>query len=100
MGTYLMLMKMGGGGAGVDIEPIEQAIAGGAPEARKMIESYGGKVVEIYMTMGQYDFATIVEFPNDESAARAAMKSRALGGATETMRAFPESEWSALATGV
>ncbi|MDP6348312.1 MAG: GYD domain-containing protein [Chloroflexota bacterium] len=99
MGTYLMLMKMGSEGSGVDAEPIEEAIAGGAPEARKMIESYGGKVVGIYMTMGQYDFASIVEFPDDESAARAAMKSRMLGGATETLRAFPESEWPGLAAG-
>ena len=99
MNTYLMLMNMGSGGAGVDAEPISDAIAGGAPEARKMIESYGGKVVGIYMTMGQYDFASIVEFPDDESAARAAMKSRELGGSTETMRAFPESEWPALAAG-
>jgi len=51
------------------------------------------------MTMGQYDFASIVEFPDDESAARAAMKSRMLGGATETLRAFPESEWPGLAAG-
>jgi uncharacterized protein with GYD domain len=99
MATYLMLMKMGGGGSGVDSEPIEEAIAGGAPEARKMMESYGGKVIEIYMTMGQYDFATVVEFPDDESAARAAMKSRMLGGATETMRAFPETDWPGLAAG-
>ncbi len=43
MPTYVMLMKMESGGAGVDDEPITEAIAEGAPESHKMIESFGGK---------------------------------------------------------
>ena len=97
MATYLMLMKMGGGGAGVDDESIIEAISEGAPEARKMVASFGGKVVESYLTMGQYDFAIIVEFPDDESCARTALTMQNLGGSTETLRAFPESEWPAIA---
>ncbi len=99
MPTYVMLMKMESGGAGVDDEPITEAIAEGAPESHKMIESFGGKVKGLYMTMGQYDFLAIMEFPDDESCARAALKSREFGGSTETMRAFPESEWPAIAQG-
>ena len=99
MATYVMLMKMGAGGAGVDDEPITEAISEGAPEANKMVESYGGKVIGNYMTMGQYDFLSIVEFPDDESCARAALKFREFGGSTETMRAFPEREWPAIAKG-
>ncbi len=99
MSTYLMLMKMGAGGAGVDNESITDAISEGAPEARKLVESFGGKVNGIYITMGQYDFAAIVEFPNDESCARAALKLREFGDSTETMRAFPESEWPGIAKG-
>ncbi len=99
MATYVMLMKMGAGGAGVDDESISDAISEGAPESHKMIESFGGKVKGIYMTMGQYDFVAIVEFPDDESCARAALKSREFGGSTETMRAFAESEWPGIAKG-
>ena len=43
MPTYVMLMKMESGGAGVDDEPITEAISEGAPESHKMIESFGGK---------------------------------------------------------
>ena len=100
MATYLMLIKMGGGGAGVEDESIADAISEGAPESRKVIESFGGKVIGTYMTMGQYDFAAIVEFPNDESCARAALKLHDFGGSTETLRAFPESEWPAIAKGM
>jgi len=99
MATYVMLLKMGAGGAGVDDEPITEAISEGAPEANKMLESFGGKVIENYMTMGQYDFISIVEFPDDESCARAALKTREFGASTETMRAFTESEWPGIAKG-
>lgn len=99
MATFLMLMKIGSGGAGVDNESITDAISEGAPEARKMIESFGGKMIANYLTMGQYDFAMIAEFPDDESAARAALRARDFGGSVETLRAFPESEWPALASG-
>ena len=53
MATFLMLMKIGSGGAGVDNESITDAISEGAPEARKMIESFGGKMIANYLTMGQ-----------------------------------------------
>ena len=41
----------------------------------------------------------IAEVPDDESAARAALRARDFGGSVETLRAFPESEWPALASG-
>ena len=93
-------MKMGGGGAGVDNESITEAISGGAPEARKMIESFGGKVIGNYLTMGRYDFVLLVDLPDAESAARVSMKLHEFGGSIETLRAFPESEWPAIARGM
>ena len=100
MATYVMLMKMGSGGAGVDDEPIADAIADGAPESNKLVESYGGKVIGNYMTMGQYDFVSMVEFPDDESCARVALQFKDFGVVTETMRAFPEDEWPAISKGM
>ena len=100
MATYVMLLKMGSGGAGVDDEPIAAAIAEGAPESHKLIESHGGKVIGNYMSMGQYDFVSIVEFPNDEACARVALQLKDFGVVTETMRAFPEDEWPDIAKGM
>ena len=100
MATYVMLLKMGSGGAGVDDEPITEAIAEGAPESHKLVESYGGKVIGNYMIMGQYDFVSIVEFPDDESCARVALQLKDFGVGTETMRAFPEDEWPNIAKGI
>jgi len=94
---YLVLWKFSGSGAGVDREPIKQAIAGGAPDSHKLMEKYGGKLHEIYLTMGQYDGAAIVEFPDDVACAQAMLDWREFGGTTETLRAFPEKEWAVFA---
>lgn len=61
--------------------------------ARKAIEAAGGKMGELYLTMGQYDFVTIVEAPDDETFARLLL-TIASGGTitTETLRAFTEEE--------
>ena len=99
MATYISLFKFGssfGEGDG----GVKGMIEGGAPESHKLIESHGGKLIEVYLTMGQYDGALIVEFPDDISATRAALAMRAFGGSTETMRAYPEKEWSKIAKGL
>lgn len=97
MATYLVLWKFSGGGAGADGEPILEAIAGGAPDSHKLMRRHGGKLVEVYLTIGQYDGAAIVQFPNDAACARAMLEWRAFGGTTETLRAFPEKEWPMVA---
>ncbi|MEE9247485.1 MAG: GYD domain-containing protein [Dehalococcoidia bacterium] len=42
----------------------------GAPgrmeKAAERVESLGGKIKDIYFTLGQYDFVGIFEFPNDD----------------------------------
>lgn len=97
MATYLVLWKFSGGGAGADREPVLKAIAGGAPDSHKLMAKHGGRLVEVYLTMGRYDGAAIVEFPDDAACARAMLEWRAFGGTTETLRAFPEGEWPAVA---
>ena len=34
--------------------------------AEKEIEGLGGKLLDFYMVMGEYDYVAIVEFPSDE----------------------------------
>ena len=35
-------------------------------EAKKAIEATGGKLIDFYVTMGEYDYVAIAEFPSDE----------------------------------
>lgn len=66
-------------------------------EVGKRIEGYGGKLVSNYLTMGQYDQVSVVEAPDDETAAKMLMEIAERGNAeTETMRAFTMDEVSAL----
>ncbi len=61
--------------------------------SRKTIESMGGKVLGVYVTMGQYDVVVVSEVPSDEVAAAIALSIAAKGNVkTTTMRAFTESE--------
>jgi uncharacterized protein with GYD domain len=46
------------------------------------------------MTMGQYDFVVLSEFPSDESAAKAALGLGSAGGVrTQTLKAFSEADY-------
>lgn len=97
MNTYVVLLTM----TGTEVEdldsPLAAAFAEGAPETRSKIESHGGKLVEIYLTMGQFDGVLIAEFPDDIACARAMLALRNTGGVTQTLRAFPESQWGEIA---
>jgi uncharacterized protein with GYD domain len=53
----------------------------------------GGKLTEIYWTLGPYDLVAISEFPDDETATAAALQLAAAGNVrTTTMRAFSRAE--------
>ena len=41
--------------------------------AKQAIEAAGGRMIFFYMTMGEYDLATLIEAPNDERGQRAAV---------------------------
>jgi uncharacterized protein with GYD domain len=69
--------------------------------AKKAFEAAGGKLTDFYLTIGQYDFVTISEFPNDEAAAKAAIALGAAGNVrTETLKAFNEAEYRKLIAGL
>ena len=54
----------------------------------------GGKLVFFYLTMGQYDLATLLEFPNDEVAAKFLLSIGSQGNIrTTTLGAFTEQEY-------
>jgi len=64
-----------------------------APEriekAFKTLEAMGGKIVEFYTTMGEYDYVAIAEGPNDEVAMTFLLGLGAAGNVrTTTLKAF------------
>ena len=64
--------------------------------AEKTCQAMGAKVKDFYavMGMGQYDTLFILEAPDDETIAKAAMAIGSLGNVrTETHRAFAEDEY-------
>jgi uncharacterized protein with GYD domain len=65
--------------------------------ARSAIEAAGGHLVFFYMTMGQYDFAALVETDGDEAAAKLLLNLARQGNIrTETVRAFTEEEHTSI----
>lgn len=55
----------------------------------KAAESMGGKVIGFYSTMGEYDYVSIGEFPNDELAAQFLLALGSSGNVTTTtLKAF------------
>ena len=62
--------------------------------AKQAIQAAGGRMIFFYMTMGEYDMATLIEAPDDESAATVLL---ALGSQSSirstTMKAFTEDEY-------
>lgn len=55
----------------------------------QVIASLGGQLIEVYFTMGRYDYIMITEFPDEESALKCLFLSGAAGtSVTETLLAF------------
>ena len=62
--------------------------------ARELVESLGGTWKDFFVTMGRYDGVVIVDFPDDETAAQAALTLAESGNVTtETLRAFSLEEF-------
>ncbi len=63
--------------------------------SKKLAESLGGKILEIYVTMGEYDVVAVSEASSDEVAAAIALSIAAKGNVKSlTMRAFTEGEFA------
>jgi uncharacterized protein with GYD domain len=62
-------------------------------EGERMIQEGGGKLVGVYVTLGQYDVVEIFEAETDEAALEIITKLQRHGSAeTETLRAFTREE--------
>ena len=61
----------------------------------------GGRMIFYYLTMGQYDFVSVVEVPDAETAAQLLLQTSLLGNVrTQTMRAFTEEEAASVIGGL
>ena len=89
MPTYVHLMELGR----ENLETMEHS-PDRREAARELVESLGGEVERIYYTLGRYDAVSVVEYPDQGAAARAAIQFRGAGNTrVETLPAFTESEW-------
>lgn len=89
MAVYIMLFRFTDQG----IRNIKDS-PGRVEAARQAFRAVGAEVKEFFLVMGQYDTVFIVEAPDDEAVARAALKIGSLGNVrTETLRAFTEGEY-------
>ena len=62
-------------------------------EGERMIEDAGGKLVGVWVTLGQYDVVEVFEAPTDETALEIITKLQRHGAEqTETLRAFTRDE--------
>lgn len=63
--------------------------------SKKLAESLGGRIRDLYVTMGEYDVVAVSEAPTDEVAAAIALSIAAKGNVRSlTMRAFTEGEFA------
>lgn len=92
MPTYVFLTKFTQQG----IEQVQNSPER-TEEAREVVESMGGTWQAFFVTMGQFDGLVIAEFPDDDTAARAALTLGRSGNVTtETLRAFTLKEFRAI----
>ncbi|GLZ14698.1 GYD domain-containing protein [Actinomadura sp. NBRC 104425] len=57
------------------------------------LEEMGARLVDLYWTVGQYDLVTIIEAPDDETAAAALLRNGGAGNVrSTTLRAFGRDE--------
>ena len=90
MPTYVILFKLTEQGVKA-IKDAPQRIEDGF----KAVEALGGKVIDFYVVMGEYDYVGIGELPNDEAAMTFLTGIGALGNArTTTLKAFTKEEFA------
>jgi uncharacterized protein with GYD domain len=66
-------------------------------DGQRMIEEAGGKLVGVWVTLGQYDVVEVFEAPSDEVALEIITKLQRHGAEeTETLRAFTRDEAEAI----
>jgi len=89
MPTYIRLTNLTAEG----FEEI-QASASRTEQMKAMAEEMGGSIEDVYLTMGDFDFVSIAEFPNDEMYTQFALRFAERGVSdTRTLKALDEDEY-------
>jgi uncharacterized protein with GYD domain len=89
MTTYVALVNWTDQGAR-DVANSPKRLA----NARKQLESMGGRLQTMYMTMGEYDLVLAYDAPDDAVAARFSLLLGQQGNVrTKTLKAFPEAAY-------
>lgn len=90
MPLYVCLYKLTDQGI-KNIKEAPQRIEAGI----KAWETMGGKMIGFYLTMGEYDYVSIAEAPNDEVVATFLLSLGSLGNVkTTTLKAFTMAEFA------
>ncbi len=64
-------------------------------DARKVFEANGGKVIDVYSTLGRYDLVAIVEAPDDATMMKiSALVARQVNVHAETLPAVPAGDFA------
>lgn len=72
-----------------------------AAAARKAFEAAGGRIVDIYYTLGQHDLVVISEAPDDATSFRILLQIGMQGNVrTNTLRAMDEKEMAGVLKGI
>jgi uncharacterized protein with GYD domain len=88
MPTYVMLTNLTADG----IRTLKNN-PGRVAEVNKEVEQIGAKVLAQYATLGQYDFITIVEAPDENTMAKVSVELGSRGTMTsQTLAAMPAEE--------
>jgi uncharacterized protein with GYD domain len=90
MPTYIGLYKLTDQGI-KNIKDAPQRIE----EAIKAAEAMGGKSLGVYTVLGEYDYVSVGELPNDETAVALALAMGSQGNVrTTTLKAFTKEEFA------
>ena len=97
MAKYIMLLNWTEQG----VKAIRES-ANRLDAARKLVADHGGgKIEQIYMTLGQYDQVAIVDSPDDMTLAANNLRLASSGFVrTQTLRAFTEDEYRSVIAGL
>src|SRR4029079_14812931 len=88
MPTYLMLTNLTAEGVRT-LKNNPSRVA----EVNKEVEQIGARVVAQYATLGQYDFITVVEAPDEKTMSKVSVELGSRGTMTsQTLTAMPASE--------
>ncbi len=96
MSTYISLVKLTEKGL-ANFKEAPQRLK----EAEEAFRKAGGRLKEMYLCLGEYDYVVVVEAPNDEAAVTLLLKIGGRGNVrTTTFRAFTRSEFEKIAAAV